>query len=83
MLCSKVDQGSSTPNRVEERRKQRAKTKENSTSELLLLLKEMREEMRGRDELFKEELRWRDNHLDESNKKREHSDAALYQRDDE
>ena len=38
---------------------------ERSTNELLSLLKEMKNEIRGRDEKLKEELRWRDNHFDE------------------
>ena len=45
---------------TENRGKQRAKAKESSSSELLVLMKEMREEMRIRDEQLKEEMRWRD-----------------------
>ena len=40
-----------------------AKEQESSTSGLFSLLTEMREEMKRRDEQFKEELRWRDETL--------------------
>ena len=60
VLSPTIDQGTSAPNRVEERRKQKEETEERSTSELLLLLKEKGKEMRGKDEQLREELRWRD-----------------------
>ena len=83
MLSLAADHGTSTPNRVKEIRKQMVETEESSTSKLLLLLKDMREEMRGKDEQLREELKWRDNHLDEQNKKRENIlIAALQRRDD-
>ena len=48
MVSPTIDQGESAQIRVEERGKQRAETKESSNSELLALLKEMKEEMRER-----------------------------------
>ena len=56
--------------RVEERGKRRAEVQENNNSELLYLLTEMRDEMRRRDEQFKEEIRWRDNNQAGENKKK-------------
>ena len=49
--------------------KKRATTKESSNSELLAMLKEMKEEMKERDEHIRGELRWRDEHLEEKIKK--------------
>ena len=40
-----------------------AEEQESSTSGLFFLLTEMREEMKRRDEQFREELRWRDKTL--------------------
>ena len=47
--------------RTKNRGKERAEAKESSSSELLVLMKEMREEMRIKDEQLREELRLRDN----------------------
>ena len=62
--------------RVEERGKRRAK-QESNNSKLLSLLIKMRDEMRRRDEQFREELRWRGNNQVEENKKREKNLATL------
>ena len=59
--------------RYEARGKQRVEAEESNNFELLNLMREMRDEMRGRDEHIREELRWRDNHQEEENKKRENS----------
>ena len=64
MLSPNTDQGTSTQTRAKERGKQRAGIKESSTSKLLVILKEMKEEMRERDGQLREELRWRDTHLE-------------------
>ena len=50
VLVPTKDQGTPTLTRVEERGKQKVATKERNTSELLSLLKEMKGEMRERDE---------------------------------
>ena len=70
MLSPNVDQGTLALTRAKERGKQRAENKESSASKLLILLKEMKEEMRKM-----EELRWRDNHLEDQIKEREHSSS--------
>ena len=56
--------------------KKRATTEERNNFELLALLKEMKKEIRERDEQIREELKWRDNHLEDKIKKRENSIAA-------
>ena len=61
------------------RGKQRAEAEESSSFELLVLMKEMRKEMRRRDEQLKEELRWRDDNQATKNKKRKENLAALLQ----
>ena len=48
------------PVRTENRGKQRAEAEESSRFELLVLIKEKKEEMRIRVEHLREELRWRD-----------------------
>ena len=65
MLSPTIDKATPAPARAKERGKRRAEVEERSTNELLSLLKEMKNEIRGRDEKLKEELRWRDNHFDE------------------
>ena len=57
MLFPTADQRTPAPTKVEERGKQRAATEESSTFELLSLLKEMKAEMRERDEKIRERLR--------------------------
>ena len=84
VLSPTTDKAASTPAKVEDRGKRRAAVEEISTTELLSLLKEMKEEVRERDEQIREELRWRNIHLDEQLKKRENTlTTALQQRDDE
>ena len=51
-----------------ERGPKRAEEKESSAFELLSLLTQMREYMKIMDELFREELRWRDKTLVAENK---------------
>ena len=64
--------------------KMRAPTENSSNSELLAMLKEIKEELKERDEKIREELRWRDNYLEDQIKKRENTlAAALKQRDEE
>ena len=70
-MLSFAEETTSPPHKTENRGKRRATSEEISNLELLILLKEMRDEMKGRDEQLKEEHRWRDNHLDEENKRRE------------
>ena len=62
-----------------ERGKKRAEDQESSNSELFSLLIEMSEEMKKRDEQFKEEQRWRDEILAVKNKTREENLVALIQ----
>ena len=61
-----VEEATSALVRVEERGKRRATSEERGNSELLTLMKEMRE----RDGQIREELRWRETHFDEELKKR-------------
>ena len=64
---------------LEQRRKgkRRATTKDSNTSELLAMLKEMKEELKERDEKIREELRLRDNCLeDQIKKKRKHPSST-------
>ena len=56
----------------------RATSEDSSNSKLLSMLKEIKEEIRERDEQIREELRWRDNHLEDQMKKRENTLAATY-----
>ena len=84
MLSLTVEEVAPAHIRAETRGKQRAEEEKIITSKLLILIKELRDEMRGRDEQLKKELRWRDNHLDDQIKKRENNlIVALQQRDDE
>ena len=84
MLYPTTEEVAPTQIRAENRGKQITEAEKSNNSELLKLIKEMRDEMRGRDEQLWEELRWRDNHLDEENKKRENNlTVALQQRDNE
>ena len=52
-----VEETSAPPIRTENMGKQRAEAEESSSFELLVLMREMKEEMRIRDEQLKEELR--------------------------
>ena len=57
--------------------KMRATTEESSNSELLAMLKDIKEELKERDEKIREELRWRDNFLeDQIKKKRKHLSSS-------
>ena len=51
------------------KRKRRATTKDSSSSKLVAMLKEMKEELKERDENIREELRWKDNYLEGQIKK--------------
>ena len=56
---------------TENRGKQRAEVEESNSFELLVLIKEMREEMKIRDKQLREEMRWRDeNHCVEKKRER-------------
>ena len=68
---------------IENKGKQRAKSVGSINSKLLVLMKEMREEMRIRDERLKEELRWRDSNQVAENKKIKENLASLIQQRDE
>ena len=76
MLTSTADQGALAQTGAEKRGKKKIVIDESNISELLALLKEMKEEMREIDEQIREELRWRDNHLEDQIKKRENTQAA-------
>ena len=65
MLSPTTDEATKAPIRGEERRKRKVEVEERNTAKLLFVLKEMKDEMRERDEHLREVLRWRDNHLDE------------------
>ena len=65
MLTPTIDQGESTQNKADERGKQRAENDESSHSELLTLMREMKNKMKERDEQLREELRWRDTLMEE------------------
>ena len=49
--------------------KRRATTEDSSNFELLAMLKDMKEELKERDEKIREELRWRDNYLEDQIKR--------------
>ena len=68
-MLSPAKETTSPPLRIESRGMRRATTEESSNHELLILLKEMSDEMRGRDEQLKDEIRWRDTHFEEELKK--------------
>ena len=65
VLSPNADEAAPAQIRAKKKGKQRAETEDTSTFELLILMQEMRYKMRGRDEQLREELKWRDNHLDE------------------
>ena len=77
---TKSNQCSSPP--LQKRKQLHLSSKESSSSELLVLMKEMREEMSRRDEQLMEELRWRDDYQVTENKKREENFTALPQQRD-
>ena len=79
MLSRTINQGTLALTRAEEIGKQKTATEESSTSELLSLLKEMKEEMMEMDEQMREKLRWRDNYLEYQIKKRENTLAVALQ----
>ena len=84
MLTPTTNQGTPTQTGAEERGKQRAATEESNTSKLLVLLNEMKEKMKERDEKLREELRWRDIHVEEKIRKKEETlIVALQERDKE
>ena len=56
--------------------KRRATTEDNSNSELLAMLKEMKEELKEREEKIREELMWRDNYLEGQIKQKENTLAT-------
>ena len=63
--------------------KNRATTEDSNNFELLAILKEMKEELKERDEKIKEELRWRDSFLEDQIKKRENTLVAAFKQRDE
>ena len=80
MIYPTVEEITSSPLRTENRDKQRAEEQESSNSELMKLIKEMREI----DGKIREELRWRDNHHNEELKNKDNNlTIALQQRDSE
>ena len=82
VLSPTTEVATSAPTRAEYKGKRRAKIGESCNFELLNLLKNMKVEIRERDEHIREELRWRDNHLEDQIKKRENNlTSALQQRD--
>ena len=63
--------------------KKRATNEESNKSKLLALLKEIKEEIKERDDHIREELRWRDTHLEEQiNKRKDNLVEALHHRDE-
>ena len=70
-LSPPTDQSEPIPIRVEERRKQRREAEERSNVVLIALLQEMKVEIKEREEQDREEMRCRDNNLQELMKKRE------------
>ena len=64
-----VEETVAPPVRTENRGKQRVEAEESNSSELLVLMKEMSEEIRIRDEQLREELKWSDNNQAVENKK--------------
>ena len=84
LLSPTTEEATPAQRRGEIRGKERAEEQENNIFELLTLIKEIRDEMRGRDEQLREELRWRDNHQDEETWKKENNlTKSLQQRDNE
>ena len=70
MLSPTVDKATPAQSIAIEKGKIRSTSEKSITSELLILMQEMRDKMRGRDEKLMEELRWRGNNQDVENKKR-------------
>ena len=62
MLSLTTEKATLAPVRAESGGKQKAQAKGRKNYELLILLKEMKNEMKRNDEQLREELRWRDNH---------------------
>ena len=78
VLTPTTDQRVPAQTGVEERGKHRVAMEESSNSNLLVVLKEMKEQMRERDKKMRGELRWIDNHLEDQIKKKENTiEAAL------
>ena len=73
MVSPTIGQETLAPRRTENRGKQRAENEKINNSKLLSLLQEIRDGIKGRDEQLREEVRWRDNHQDEENKKIENN----------
>ena len=57
VLSPTAEEATSTQARAEEKGKRRTTSEESSTSKLLILIQEIRDEMRSRDEQLREELR--------------------------
>ena len=57
LLSPTADKAAPTQIRVEKKGKQRAENEGSNTSELLILMQEMRDEMRGKYEQIREDLR--------------------------
>ena len=70
MLSLRAKEDTMPAHSREERGSRTAKGQESITSGLFSLLIEMREEMKRRDEQFREELRWRDEAMAVENKKK-------------
>ena len=69
MLSPRAEEDTTPAQSRAERGSRTAEGQESSTSGLFSLLTEMREEMKMRDEQFREELRWRDEAMVIENKK--------------
>ena len=65
-----IEEIAAPPIITKSRRNRKATCEERSNHELLILLKYMRDEMRGRDEQLKEGLRWREKHFEKELKKK-------------
>ena len=78
VLSPSVEETLPAHNRAE-RGKRGVEEKEGCTFELFSLLREMRREIKRRDEQFKEELRWRYENLAVENKAREENLATVLQ----
>ena len=70
-LSPLVDHRELAPVRAEERREQRMEVEESSNATLIALLQEMKAEIKEREDHNREEMRCRDNNLQELMKKRE------------
>ena len=81
VLSPKAEEDIMTAQNKAERGIRTIEKQESNTSALFSLLTEMREEMKRRDQQFKEELRWRDKTL--AAKKKKNLTAVLQQRDEE